>query len=109
MSLFVLDSTIYFPPVHLSEPDGLLALGGDLSIDRLLLAYRNGIFPWYEGDTILWWSPDPRFILFPAELKLNKSIKPLLNKNKFEFTINKDFAGVIHHCKKTLRPGQDGT
>ena len=109
MSLFVLDSTIYFPPVHLSEPDGLLALGGDLSIDRLLLAYRNGIFPWYEGDTILWWSPDPRFILFPAELKISKSIKPLLNKNKFEFTINKDFAGVIHHCKKTLRPGQEGT
>ena len=109
MSLFVLDSTIYFPPVHLSEPDGLLAMGGDLSIDRLLLAYRNGIFPWYEGDTILWWSPDPRFVLFPAELKISKSIKPLLTKNKFEFTINKDFAGVIHHCKKTLRPGQEGT
>ncbi len=109
MSLFVLDSTIYFPPVHLSEPDGLLAMGGDLSIDRLLLAYRNGIFPWYEGDTILWWSPDPRFVLFPAELKISKSIKPLLNKNKFEFTINKDFARVIHHCKKTHRPGQEGT
>ena len=109
MSLFVLDSTIYFPPVHLSEPDGLLAMGGDLSIDRLLLAYRNGIFPWYEGDTILWWSPDPRFVLFPAELKISKSIKPLLNKNKFEFTINKDFTRVIHHCKKTHRPGQEGT
>ena len=109
MSLFVLDPTIYFPPVHLSEPDGLLAMGGDLSTERLLLAYRHGIFPWYDGDIILWWSPDPRFVLFPAELKISKSIKPLLNKNKFEFTINKDFAGVIHHCKKTHRPGQEGT
>lgn len=109
MSLFALDSAIHFPPVHLAEPDGLLAMGGDLTTDRLLLAYRNGIFPWYDGDIILWWSPDPRFVLFPAELKISKSIKPLLNKNKFEFTINKDFGQVIHHCKKTKRPGQAGT
>ena len=109
MSLFALDSAIHFPPVHLAEPDGLLAMGGDLTTDRLLLAYRNGIFPWYDGDIILWWSPDPRFVLFPAELKISKSIKPLLNKNKFEFTINKDFGQVIHQCKKTKRPGQEGT
>lgn len=116
MALFVLDKELVFPPVHLTEPDGLLAMGGDLSPERLLLAYRHGIFPWYEGDIILWWCPDPRFVLFPPELKLSKSIKPLLKRNEpgrpaggFVFTTNKDFAQVIHHCKKTKRPGQDGT
>ena len=116
MPLFVLDKELAFPPVHLSEPDGLLAMGGDLLPERLLLAYRNGIFPWYEGDTILWWCPHPRFVLFPGELKVSKSIKRLLKKNDsahpagwFEFTINKSFSQVIHNCKKTKRPGQDGT
>ncbi len=107
--IFALDKEIQFPPVHLAEPDGLLAMGGDLSPERLLLAYRSGIFPWYEGDTILWWCPHPRFVLYPEELKISKSIKPLLNRNEFEFTTNKAFAQVIHHCKKTKRPGQDGT
>ncbi|MGF2412986.1 MAG: leucyl/phenylalanyl-tRNA--protein transferase, partial [Ferruginibacter sp.] len=74
MPLFVLDKELVFPPAHLAEPDGLLAMGGDLSPDRLLLAYRNGIFPWYEGEHILWWAPDPRFVLFPEELKISKSI-----------------------------------
>lgn len=109
MPLFVLDKELAFPPAHLAEPDGLLAMGGDLSPDRLLLAYRNGIFPWYEGEHILWWAPDPRFVLFPEELKISKSIKPLLNKTEFDFTINKAFASVIHQCKKITRPGQDGT
>ena len=109
MPLFALDNKLIFPPVHLAEPDGLLAMGGDLSTERLLLAYRNGIFPWYEGDTILWWCPHPRFVLFPGELKVSKSIKPLLNRNEFEFTTNKAFTQVIHHCKKTKRPGQEGT
>ena len=109
MPLFVLDKELTFPPVHLAEPDGLLAMGGDLSSERLLLAYRSGIFPWYEGDTILWWCPHPRFVLYPEELKISKSIKPLLNRNEFEFTTNNAFAQVIHHCKKTKRPGQDGT
>lgn len=109
MSLFALDHKLVFPPVALAEPDGLLAVGGDLSTERLLLAYRQGIFPWYEGDIILWWSPHPRFVLFPDELKISKSIKPLLNRNEFVFTNNKAFAKVIHHCKKTVRPGQDGT
>lgn len=109
MPLFVLDKELTFPPVHLAEPDGLLAMGGDLSSERLLLAYRSGIFPWYEGDTILWWCPHPRFVLYPEELKISKSTKPLLNRNEFEFTTNKAFAQVIHHCKKTKRPGQDGT
>ncbi|HEX7845930.1 MAG TPA: leucyl/phenylalanyl-tRNA--protein transferase [Chitinophagaceae bacterium] len=109
MPLFVLDKELIFPPTHLAEPDGLLAMGGDLSPERLLLAYQNGIFPWYEGDHILWWSPDPRFVLFPGELKISKSIKPLLNKEAFEFTINKAFSQVIHQCKKITRPGQEGT
>ena len=74
MPLFVLDNKLYFPPAHLAERDGLLAMGGDLSPERLLLAYRNGIFPWYEEDPILWWSPNPRFVLFPEELKISKSI-----------------------------------
>ncbi len=123
MSIFILEKEINFPPVHLAEPDGLLAIGGDLSPERLLLAYRSGIFPWYEGEHILWWCPDPRFVLFPEELKISKSIKPLLKKIElarllagqagsaggFEFTMNKAFKEVIHLCKKTKRPGQDGT
>jgi leucyl/phenylalanyl-tRNA--protein transferase len=109
MSLFVLDKELVFPPVHLAEPDGLLAMGGDLSPDRLLLAYKKGIFPWYESDHILWWCPDPRFVLFPEDLKISKGIKPLLKRNEFDFTINKAFAKVIHQCKNIRRPGQLGT
>jgi len=109
MSIFVLDSKMSFPPTHLASRDGLLAIGGDLSPERLLLAYRNGIFPWYEGEDILWWSPDPRFVLFPSEIKISKSVKPLLNRNAFDFTINKAFKDVIGRCKKIYRPGQEGT
>lgn len=109
MALFALDKELSFPPAHLAEPDGLLAMGGDLSKERLLLAYRSGIFPWYAGEPILWWSPDPRFVLFPEELKISKSIRPLLNRNEMEFTTNKAFAQVINYCKETSRPGQEGT
>ncbi|MCW3118644.1 MAG: Leucyl/phenylalanyl-tRNA--protein transferase [Chitinophagaceae bacterium] len=109
MALFVLDNKISFPPVHLAEPDGLLAIGGDLSTDRLMLAYRKGIFPWYEGDHILWWCPDPRFILIPREIRVSKSMRSLLKKNDFVFTINKAFAEVIRQCKKIKRHDQDGT
>ena len=109
MPLFVLDKELMFPPVHLAGTDGLLAMGGDLSPERLLLAYRNGIFPWYEGEHILWWCPDPRFVLFPQDLKISKSIKPLLHRNEFDFTVNKAFREVIHFCKKIPRPGQQGT
>lgn len=109
MPLFALDNKLIFPPVHLAEPDGLLAMGGDLSTQRLLLAYRNGIFPWYEGETILWWCPHPRFVLFPNELKVSKNLKPLLNRIEFEFTTNKAFAQVINYCKEIKRPGQEGT
>lgn len=109
MPLFALDKQLVFPPVHLSEPDGLLAVGGDLSTDRLLLAYRKGIFPWYEGEHILWWCPDPRFVLFPDELKVSKSMKSLFRRNAFEFTINKAFIEVINNCKTVPRKEQDGT
>jgi leucyl/phenylalanyl-tRNA--protein transferase len=109
LAFFALEKELYFPPVHLSEPDGLLAIGGDLSVERLLLAYRQGIFPWYEGEHILWWSPDPRFVLFPNELKVSKSMKALLNRNEFDFTTDNTFAQVIHHCKESIRPGQMGT
>lgn len=109
MALFVLGKEIVFPPVDLAEPDGLLAMGGDLSVERLLLAYRSGIFPWYEGDVVLWWCPHPRFVLFPEELKISKSIEALLKRDEFEFTTNTAFTEVIHHCKKTKRPGQEGT
>lgn len=107
--VFTLSKELQFPPVHLSEADGLLAMGGDLSTERLLLAYRSGIFPWYEGDQILWWSPDPRFILFPFELKISKSVASLIKKDAFDFTTNKAFAEVLHHCKHIRRNGQEGT
>jgi leucyl/phenylalanyl-tRNA--protein transferase len=109
MPLFALDNTLSFPPVHLAEPDGLLAMGGNLSVERLLLAYRSGIFPWYEDDVPLWWCPDPRFVLFPDEIKINKTTKSLLKKEEFKFTTNKSFGEVIHNCKNVKRPGQQGT
>jgi len=109
MPLYALNNRLWFPPQEEALDDGLLAIGGDLSIRRLLLAYENGIFPWYDGDIPMWWCPDPRFVLFPAELKVSKSMKQLFKRNAFEFTINKSFFAVINHCKKVKRSGQDGT
>jgi leucyl/phenylalanyl-tRNA---protein transferase len=109
MPLFALSTELIFPPVHLSQPDGLLAMGGDLSTERLLLAYRNGIFPWFDGNIPLWWCPDPRFVLFPDELKVSKSMKQVLKKNSFAFTIDRAFADVIGNCKTSPRRDQDGT
>jgi len=109
MPLYALNNELIFPPVQLAEPDGLLAVGGDLSMERLLLAYRNGIFPWYEGRHILWWSPDPRFVLFPDELKESKSMRQLIRKDAFAFTINKAFREVIANCKTISRRDQEGT
>ena len=91
MALYVLNNNLWFPPVTEALADGLLAIGGDLSVERLLLAYKNGIFPWFDGDIPMWWCPDPRFVLFPNELKVSKSMKVLLKRNAFEFTINKAF------------------
>ena len=109
MPLFVLDKEINFPHVDLAEPDGLLAIGGDLSEERLLSAYRKGIFPWYEGSHILWWCPDPRFVLFPESLHVSKSMRTLLNQHRFEFTVNHAFTQVISQCKTVPRKGQLGT
>lgn len=100
---------LIFPPATLAEPDGLLAAGGDLSMERLLLAYRSGIFPWYSRKPILWWCPDPRFVLFPQDLKVSHSMKQLLKKGTFRISVNEDFKGVISNCSKIDRAGQDGT
>ncbi len=108
--MFVLTKEINFPPVDLADEEGLLAIGGDLSIERLLLAYKNGIFPWYnEGEPICWWCPDPRFVLFPAELKVSRSMQTVLNNGSFRFTVNKAFDQVIANCKTVTRKEQDGT
>ena len=109
MPLFSINKELVFPPVELAEPDGLLAVGGDLSTERLLLAYRSGIFPWYEGDHILWWCPDPRFVLFPQELVVSKSMRSVIKKKTFSFTINQAFAEVINNCKRIARKDQDST
>lgn len=108
--MFQLSKELIFPPTYLSDEDGLLCVGGDLSKERLLLAYRSGIFPWYsEGEPILWYSPAPRFVLFPAELQISKSMQQVLRSERFEFRLNTDFASVIRHCREIERNGQDGT
>ncbi len=108
--MYILDKQLWFPEQHLADKSGLLAIGGDLSFERLLLAYQNGIFPWYnEGQPILWHSPDPRMVLFPEELKVHKSMRQLLRKEVFEVTINTDFEAVINACAVTPRVGQDDT
>ncbi len=108
-TLHVLDDRIWFPPVEEALPDGLLAIGGDLSVARLIVAYKNGIFPWFQEDIPLWWSPNPRFVLFPGKLKVSKSMQQLLKQNKFHFTVNDAFEEVITRCSKAERRGQDGT
>jgi len=108
--MYLLDQRIIFPPVHLADGDGLLAIGGDLSRERLLLAYRQGIFPWYnEDEPICWWCPDPRFVLFPQELKISKSMRSVLKNPQFTFSTNTAFTNVIENCKTVNRKGQDGT
>lgn len=92
----------------MAEPDGLLAIGGDLSEERLLLAYRSGIFPWYEGQTPMWWCPNPRFVLFPEKLKVSTSMKQIIRQGHFRFTVNQHFSAVIKGCKTISRPGQEG-
>lgn len=102
---------ICFPNPKIYDPEGgLLAFGGDLSAERLLLAYQNGIFPWFnEGEEILWWSPDPRFVLFPEKIRISKSMKKILAREEFQFTENQNFRKVITKCSRVPRYGQDGT
>jgi len=108
--MILLSEKIEFPSVEEASKDGLLAIGGDLYPERLMLAYKRGIFPWFEvGQPILWWSPDPRFVLFPEKLKISKSLKQVIKKNTFTITINKAFDKVIHECSKAKRSGQSGT
>lgn len=102
--------SLMFPPIELAEPDGLLAIGGDLSVPRLVNAYRHGIFPWYsEGDPILWWSPRPRCVIRPHNLHVPRSVKKVLASGQFTFTVNAAFELVIRHCAGVYRPGQPGT
>lgn len=109
MPVFQLSEELIFPHPSLAE-DGLLAVGGDLSPERLLLAYENGIFPWYnEGEPILWHAPDPRFVLFPKKIKVSKSMKQILKKANYEIGINTAFKKVLYHCKTVEREDQDGT
>jgi leucyl/phenylalanyl-tRNA--protein transferase len=108
--IFRLDDRLLFPNPALAEDDGLLAIGGDLSTERLMLAYQNGIFPWYsEDEPILWFSPHERFVLYPDELKVSKSMRQVVKSGKFSITINKAFEAVIVGCSKAPRSGQDGT
>ena len=108
--LYWLTRDLIFPPVDHAEPWGGLALGGDLSPERLVLAYRSGIFPWYEeGQPIIWHAPDPRFVLFPEKLRIPRSLRPVLNQKKFTITYDTAFRQVIRCCQQTRRPGQPGT
>jgi leucyl/phenylalanyl-tRNA--protein transferase len=108
--MVVLNDKLVFPPVEMATPEGIIAIGGDLGTERLLLAYRSGIFPWYNQDEpIVWWSPDPRFVLFPNKLRVTKSMQSVLNNGSFRFTINRAFCKVLQNCKTITRQGQEGT
>ena len=99
-----------FPPVETADDEGLLAIGGELSVKLLIDAYNHGIFPWYDASQpVLWWSPDPRMVLFPEKLKVSKSMKQLFRKNAFEVSFNRDFKAVIENCANIWREGQAGT
>ncbi len=110
MPVYRIPSEHLFPPVDNAEPDGLLGVGGDLAPERLELAYRSGIFPWYsEGQPILWFSPDPRFVLYTAELEVPRSLKKIVRRGDFRISMDTAFAEVIGQCRQRSRPGQRGT
>lgn len=104
------DDELVFPTPDLADENGILALGGDLSPKRLILAYQHGIFPWFnEDDPIIWWSPDPRFVLRPENLKVSKSMRQVLRRNIFKITFDIDFQSVLWNCQNIRREGQGGT
>ena len=106
----LLGEALVFPSPESAGPEGLLAVGGDLRPERLLLAYRMGIFPWFNEDSLfLWWSPDPRMVLFPEELRISKSTASVIRKGQFQVTKNRDFAAVVARCARVPRKGQEGT
>jgi leucyl/phenylalanyl-tRNA--protein transferase len=108
--MYLLSKDLVFPSVNLANKDGLLAVGGDLSTERLLLAYKSGIFPWYNPEEpIIWYSPNPRMVLFPKNLKISKSMKQIIRKNQFRATFNQNFSEIISNCKNSYREGQGGT
>ncbi len=108
--MYYLNQNIEFPKVSGASKEGLLAIGGDLSIERLVLAYQSGIFPWFSDDEpILWWSPDPRFVLFPEKLSVSKSMKQVIRNKAFTITVNCAFKDVINECSQGKRIGQPGT
>jgi len=110
MSVFILSEKFAFPPPHLADPSGLLAVGGDLSRERLLSAYRSGIFPWYSaGDPILWWAPDPRLVLFPKVLKVSRRLERVLRKGEFHVTFDRAFPDVIRACAESRAEKDEGT
>jgi leucyl/phenylalanyl-tRNA--protein transferase len=110
MSIYLLPREPIFPPAVEAEPDGLLAIGGDLSVERLLQAYANGIFPWFMDDEdVFWYSPDPRMVMFPEKFKISGSLNRLIRNNHFNVTFDMAFGQVIRGCSIIPRPGQDGT
>jgi leucyl/phenylalanyl-tRNA---protein transferase len=110
MPVYLLSESIAFPPPDLARPDGILAVGGDLSVDRLLMAYRMGIFPWYgDGDPIIWWSPDPRLVLYPSALRVSRRLARTARQNRFEITFDRAFDAVIDACARIPRKRDDGT
>jgi leucyl/phenylalanyl-tRNA--protein transferase len=110
MPIFALTERLQFPPPHLATREGLLAVGGDLSLQRLLLAYRQGIFPWFsDAEPILWWSPDPRLVLYPEKMHLSASLKKRIRQHRFQLTADRAFNAVITQCSRVPRKKQDGT
>ena len=110
MPVFVLSDKLVFPPPQLARGDGLLAIGGDLSQERLLLAYRLGIFPWFsENEPIMWWSPNPRLVLYPDEIKISKSLRKIIKKGGFDITLDLAFSQVIDSCAQMRTQKNEGT
>ena len=108
--MYRLTDALLFPSPEQASAEGIVAVGGDLQPERVMLAYRKGIFPWFESDDfLLWWSPDPRMVLFPNRLKVSKSMRTVLRKKQFEVTFNKAFDQVVEACAKVKRFGQNGT
>ena len=108
--MYFLNRELFFPPVEDANDDGVLAVGGDLSPERLLLAYKSGIFPWFDEDEpILWWAPEYRMVVFPKEFSVSKSMRNILNRNVFKITFNQNFKEVILNCSSIKREGQRGT
>lgn len=108
--MYFVSKELYFPSVEEASYEGVLAIGGDLSAERLILAYNSGIFPWYNADEpILWWAPSERMVVYPETYKVSKSMRNILNRNNFTITHNQNFKEVITHCQQVARKEQEGT